>query len=253
MNLTNVEYYFSEMLNVFTWEEEKENKKYEVQLYSKKIFDTASKALEEAEEQKKDTMELKAQLEDMKDYPPIFQIPDNVRFIGTLNMDDTTKMISPKVIDRSCCIELQMLSKQKRQQGKVALQNEEESKFDGETVGVSADRFKVYSKRVEEADAEKIDRLREILKNAGVSVSNRVDQYVNQWNGWEDTEWSWDEVVLEKILPCINIEKNEENQRYINELEEEIKKWKDSNLDKSLTKLREMVEKNEDYIKYWEK
>ena len=34
-----------------------------------------------------------------------FKVPKNVRFIGTMNMDDTAQFLSPKVIDRSIFIE----------------------------------------------------------------------------------------------------------------------------------------------------
>ena len=34
-----------------------------------------------------------------------FKVPNNVRFIGTMNMDDTAQFLSPKVIDRSIFIE----------------------------------------------------------------------------------------------------------------------------------------------------
>ena len=39
-------------------------------------------------------------------HPPVIDIPDNVVFVGTLNMDETTKGISPKVLDRSYMIEI---------------------------------------------------------------------------------------------------------------------------------------------------
>ena len=39
-------------------------------------------------------------------YPPDIKIPENIRFVGTINKDETTKSLSPKVIDRAFVIEL---------------------------------------------------------------------------------------------------------------------------------------------------
>ena len=45
-------------------------------------------------------------MRNLSKYTPKIKIPDNIRFIGTINRDATTKDLSPKVIDRSMIINL---------------------------------------------------------------------------------------------------------------------------------------------------
>lgn len=123
MNLAHIEYYFSSFLSI---REKNINERY-IDLYSHRTFKTAKKDLEEILgeniesliEQGVDIIEDKINslknddrnlamnnLELILYYPAKFIIPKNVRFIGTLNMDETVKPLSPKVIDRSFIIEL---------------------------------------------------------------------------------------------------------------------------------------------------
>ena len=51
-------------------------------------------------------MDIRKKVKFIEKYPARFEIPENIRFIGTMNIDHTTKIISPKVIDRSFIIEL---------------------------------------------------------------------------------------------------------------------------------------------------
>lgn len=69
MNLSKVEYYFSEILSAM---ERKENNCMTISLYENETI----------------------------------KIHDNVIFVGTLNIDETTSILSPKVLDRSIVIEI---------------------------------------------------------------------------------------------------------------------------------------------------
>ncbi len=132
MNLTRTEYYFAKYLSAM------ETDKKKLTLYNSQMIEVKKKQLrekienvikrremeeQEAERFKKGTstkqekvsnimklsaeeMELKTELEWLESYPPELVIPDNVQIVGTLNMDETTKNLSPKVIDRSYVIEL---------------------------------------------------------------------------------------------------------------------------------------------------
>ncbi|MFR6508640.1 MAG: hypothetical protein ACLUPF_04385 [Dorea sp.] len=52
-------------------------------------------------------LDAKTDQENLKNrYTPEFEIPQNVTFVGTLNMDATTNDLSPKVIDRSSIIKV---------------------------------------------------------------------------------------------------------------------------------------------------
>ncbi len=126
MNLAHIEYYFAEFLSKM----EERSETPSIELYSQEIYDDLIKeigetiSLMEAQDMCLELPEIKKWCEDndkqypgevqklktkiklIEKYPAKFTIPENVRFIGTLNVDQTTKSISPKVIDRSFIIEI---------------------------------------------------------------------------------------------------------------------------------------------------
>lgn len=116
MNLAHVEYYFSSLLSA----REKLPEKRFLDLYAYKFYHEAMLDLEElvgksfaeitaVDIERLDSIkrkEAREKYELILDYPAHFLIPKNVRFVGTLNMDETVKPLSPKVIDRSFIIEL---------------------------------------------------------------------------------------------------------------------------------------------------
>ncbi|WP_461202947.1 McrB family protein [Anoxybacillus sp. TBDG-1] len=118
MNLSHVEYYFAEFLSA------REEETPKITLYAKHFQELAYKMIEpyiivdehgyallneEKLSQIQDDSE-RRKLQNCFDlcyrYPAEFEIPSNVRFIGTMNMDHTVKGLSPKIIDRSFVIEL---------------------------------------------------------------------------------------------------------------------------------------------------
>lgn len=245
MNLSNVEYYFSEMLNVFTWDEA-----YTLHLYPKKNLEDLKREREKAQEKDISLLDFKLQ-EMMNDYTPDFAIPPNVRFVGTLNADATTKPISPKVIDRSCLIELQAR----------AWENPEEPLPDRTPLykkKVSAECFAVQSLTPprENPIKPRLAQIREIFKVADLSVSNRIDAYADQWFGREEDCVQPDEIVLEKILPLIDLEytkEDKENKKMIERLKSEVLE-QEPRCEKSLEKLERMEAQatKTDRIQYWE-
>ena len=126
MNLAHIEYYFAEFLSKL----EANNEYPIIELYSKEIYDeileeiaytielmsgdkvdiTSEDLLKWCEENKKEytneMINIKKKINFIEKYPALFEIPSNVRFVGTMNVDETTKHVSPKVIDRSFVIEL---------------------------------------------------------------------------------------------------------------------------------------------------
>lgn len=110
MNLVRVEYYFSEILSAM------EAEKMELRLYSPYTHDLRRKTLRRqlgtllGQEPSQDTVEKLYAIQDalalLDRYEALFPLPDNVQFIGTLNMDETTKGLSPKVLDRSFIIDI---------------------------------------------------------------------------------------------------------------------------------------------------
>ena len=62
----------------------------------------------------KDTMlqihsKMKRRLLDILKFPATIRIPNNVRFIGAINVDETTHYFSPKILDRVHIVRFQKL------------------------------------------------------------------------------------------------------------------------------------------------
>ena len=116
MNLSQVEYYFADFLSKLQTDRK-------ITLYSHTIYEEmkrdflltatrfVSRHKDRFEEIAGKDLEEYIRLEHTKKtlsrYKNEIVIPDNVKFIGTLNQDETTKDLSPKVLDRSLVIKLQ--------------------------------------------------------------------------------------------------------------------------------------------------
>ena len=85
MNLARVEHYFSQFLSIL----ERPAGQRELQLYDKQYM---------------------GKLYNAADYPYRIKIGSNVKFIGTVNIDETTFSFSDKVLDRANVIELEVLN-----------------------------------------------------------------------------------------------------------------------------------------------
>lgn len=85
MNLARVEHYFSQFLSIL----ERPAGQRELQLYDKQYM---------------------GKLYNAADYPFQIEIGNNVKFIGTVNIDETTHHFSDKVLDRANVIELEVLN-----------------------------------------------------------------------------------------------------------------------------------------------
>ena len=85
MNLARVEHYFSQFLSIL----ERPAGQRELQLYDKQYM---------------------GKLYNAADYPFRIEIGSNVKFIGTVNVDETTFHFSDKVLDRANVIELEVLN-----------------------------------------------------------------------------------------------------------------------------------------------
>ncbi|ALC89411.1 AAA family ATPase [Bacillus sp. FJAT-18017] len=84
MNLARVEHYFSQFLSIL----EMDSGRRELRLYND---------------------ELATRLYNSAQYPPTISIKDNVMFVGTVNLDESTYHFSDKVLDRANVIQLEVL------------------------------------------------------------------------------------------------------------------------------------------------
>lgn len=85
MNLARVEHYFSQFLSLLERPIQQRNLQLYDEQYSGKLYNS-------------------------KDYPSNIAIGDNVKFIGTVNIDESTYHFSDKVLDRANVIELNVLN-----------------------------------------------------------------------------------------------------------------------------------------------
>lgn len=96
MNLARVEYYFAFFLSILQLDPSEQK----ISLLPRYIQNALSMRSESA-----NTSEDTQSLQRLAPYSD-FLLPPNVRFVGTMNNDDTTTILSPKVIDRSFFIEI---------------------------------------------------------------------------------------------------------------------------------------------------
>ncbi len=89
MNLARIEHYFSQFLSIL----ERPLNQRELRLYDKRYTN---------------------KLYNSNEYPDKIQIGDNIRFIGTVNIDETTYHFSDKVLDRANVIQLDVLDYSKQ-------------------------------------------------------------------------------------------------------------------------------------------
>jgi len=201
MNLAHIEYYFSEILSA------REEKSQSLRLYPKRHWNTAKIILTEGTA----SLERQQNARELIDlYPPVFRIPKNVRFIGTLNMDHTVKPLSPKVIDRSYIMEINHLTFEEKEviknnlqklTGKIKMNYElfEESVLDAESIKDAIERI------------EEISLLLKDFPNA--SLNSRGYKHIRNFLSYTKDEKEKNEmidfIILGKILPRIEIKRIE--------------------------------------------
>lgn len=228
MNLAHVEYYFSEILSA------REDKNQEIRLYPKRQWETAKLILEQGQV---DIERLHSAKELIELYPPVFSIPTNVRFIGTLNMDHTVKPLSPKVIDRSFIIEINHLSaSEKREiissldvlQGKVEMDYEKfiESYSEEGILEVYIDELQNISDLFE-------DFPNASLNSRGMKHLIKILTYCKDAN---EIEKIIDYLIYGKILPRLEIKKSD-FVPFENTIMSQLQKYEES-----YKKLQKMVE-----------
>ncbi len=107
LNLAKIENYGADLLSSLEYSRS-EQVKQNLLLYSESIeielIEEASLLYEEQARDTKQAQRLKRIQNLLKDYPSNFPIANNLVLLGTLNSDETTYDLSPKVIDRSFVI-----------------------------------------------------------------------------------------------------------------------------------------------------
>lgn len=231
MNLAHVEYYFSDVLSSMESNEA-------IPLYAMQEWNNALERLNfilnTYDKNSIEWLEAKMDKKNLTErYTPFFKLPNNVTFIGTLNMDATTNDLSPKVIDRSCII-------------KVTQDTD--------------DSLKTYETNAQE------DSFREsLLMTLNKQMSIRVKRQMNAMMARCDSEYLrgilskqdfQDMFLAMKVLPSLNMEDVDcyldEEEFRINDFEVYGKNanWQEA-YPLSVESLKQMCNAEEKTINYW--
>ncbi|MFD3158026.1 McrB family protein [Haloimpatiens sp. FM7330] len=183
MNLARVEYYFSQFLSVL--EMDSINRK--VKLYSK---------------------DLESKLYNSDKYPSEIEIRDNILFVGTVNIDESTYHFSDKVLDRANVITLGIEDYKKLKKVKI----EKKSKYDEITFG-KYNRYKSNMLEIILTDRElellnKINiEMNKTNKNIGIGfrIVKQIDCYLKNIpeNNILDRKGALDLQIVQRVLTKI--------------------------------------------------
>jgi hypothetical protein len=236
MNLAHIEYYFSELLSA------REEKSPSIRLYPKRHWNIAKSVLSEG----KESIERQLSASELIElYPPVFEIPSNVRFVGTLNMDHTVKPLSPKVVDRSFIIEINHLKRERKKEIKERLETKR---------GKIEINYELFTKQILEENMieDVIDKIQEIsllfVDYPNVSLNSRgfthIRDILTYVKSKEEKNEMIDNIIYGKLLPRIEVKKSD-----LNQISDEVVK-KLTNYPLSLSKFRDML-MNQRNVKFW--
>ncbi|MGG4132128.1 AAA family ATPase [Paenibacillus illinoisensis] len=246
MNLAHVEHYFSEFLSI------REQKKQYIQLYNKRFYLQAKEIIEHGDDSLNRDQLFAAQ-ELIERYPYRFEIPKNVRFVGTINMDHTVKSLSPKVIDRSFVIEVDHIDAKE----KVKIEKKLNENIKSGYIDVSLEQFDSFYhiKHAFEKEAQglvDISHQLESITNASLNSRGKkqiglyLDHVPKQKLTKSLLEKYYDQLILTKILPRIEVSKRDDQSMSI------LSNFHQSllNYPRSAKKLGKMLE-NERIVRFW--
>lgn len=228
MNLAHVEYYFAEFLSKLQTDRK-------IQLYSKAISeeikfelkdrmhkfrsDIKDLGIEEFLQNSEDGnidnyLKVKKLYNMIIKYPAEIEIPHNVKFLGTVNKDETTKDLSPKVIDRSYFIKLEnTVNTDKTEKQKTEFEQDKErysKKLD--LINIEAN---VSDNNVNEEKLKRdIEKIKNLFRKVQISISNRFDKTIRKMNATGECKRSeelLDIGIASLILPKVNHAKEDAN------------------------------------------
>lgn len=142
----------------------------------------------------------------------VYKIPESLRFIATVNLDHTTEILSPRLIDRAWIIKLQPSD--------IEIEDYEEARLENDYPLVEYSIFKEIntpecwsSTKLDASVAEKFNRIKTIYQEkAGLSFSPRIISMIkhyclaskNLMDSSENNYVALDYAVAQKLLPLIN-------------------------------------------------
>lgn len=268
MNLAHVEYYFSEFLSKL------QSKNRTIELYSKYIYEETKKEINQkinklikknididdsltiseyfsnfSEEENQEYYKIKWQWNMLTRYPSSIEIPNNIRFVGTINKDETTKDISPKVVDRSFVIELNKYSKETEDDIKANFEKYKEKYSDN--LNLNSSNFTIERNIVDLEISEKLDQIKKVLERFNVYLNNRFDDQVEQMVGSKiikNNNELFDYIVSCMILPKIKLNIENDDDKNVSLLKAKLK---ETLISKEIFYKMEKYYTQEHILTYW--
>lgn len=229
MNLARVEYYFAQFLSKLQMRGKEDRF---IELYSSRIPANSRSLVEAVAEltgwkfdniSNKSLDSLKAQTNVVVNYPAKLHIPSNVRFIATVNVDETTMSLSPKVVDRSFIIDFS--PEEESSEVERDLQLLSQYNFDAveKPLYVKPQLLEVLNNS-EEYIQNRLSDLKISLKPLKLSLNHRFDEHIGQL--WSASQWQeetfWDYIIMSKVLPRLTFTVDNEYDERLRYLEEKF-------------------------------
>lgn len=148
--------------------------------------------------------------------PSAISLPKNLFIIGTINVDETTYMFSPKVLDRANVIEFKILSDEMGNFLKE-MKNVDRCSINGKAAGMGADFVNLANVKELDKDDEAVNTLQNFFKelkkvNAefGYRTATEIFRYIAQAKKNDDTKDKLtsydilDAAIIQKLLPKLH-------------------------------------------------
>lgn len=247
MNLAHIEHYFAEFLSIMQDDRV-------LNLYSEDIYNSIKREIEQFDNNK---FEIKT-VEEMKysisieekrmmllKYPYKIKIPENIKFIGTLNQDETTIDLSPKILDRSYVIKVSS--------------NPETTNIDLDDSFrcleyIAFNKF-LEGKNLVNLTSQERDTVKDIVKMLSNRVNNMfmLDLDLTKWKTLIGFYKYVDYVFSTSILPKISVSDEAEYDEIKRKIYHILQELENDSCFISSTIFREMDDEDEQEIYYWKK
>ena len=153
---------------------------------------------------------------DDSDVPSTISLPNNLFIIGTINVDETTYMFSPKVLDRANVIEFK-ISSDEMENFLNEMKNVDRCSINGKAAGMGANFVNQANVKELDKDDEAVKTLQNFFKelkkvNAefGYRTATEIFRYIAQAKKNDDTEDKLtsydilDAAIIQKLLPKLH-------------------------------------------------
>lgn len=216
INLAQIEYYLADLLSIRELDDgkirlysdfERKQNLNEIQWYVQQLVqhevthENLEEVLQNLDIDSLQHFEMVTRFENLTRYPAQFEIPENVRIIGTMNVDGAVQALSPKVIDRSFVIPIE------RQQPEHVEKAEEIGQYDVKTKHFTMDTNNHVEVPARIVNA--VTAIRDELKKWNITYNQRFEKHVSLYYEALSTfqltyDQLVDDVILMKLLPRLH-------------------------------------------------